>query len=125
MSSTPSSGSSVQPTNVSPAHSISAHSTLLKKLIGLFIGYFIVLRLWSDCYSVFGDEIEPHYVEGCLGIADDDFVSSLQCDSEAMVMEVSLEPVVWMVPVTQIADVAYLDDLQSVFVCVLFHLIIF
>ena len=42
-----------------------------------------------------------------------------------MVMEVSLEPVVWMVPVTQIADVAYLDDLQSVFVCVLFHLIIF
>ena len=79
------------------------------------------LGLWANDDFVLRDEVEAGDIEGGLVIRHDDQVGFLYGDAKPMMMIVALEPVVWMVPVCEIAKIAHLNYLAAFFVYILFH----
>ena len=74
-----------------------------------------------DLDAVVWDEIEAMNVGGDLLIGGDYPGCLLYGAPQTMVTEMALEPVVTMIPVSKIAQVAYFDHPGAVLVPVLFH----
>ena len=79
------------------------------------------LGLWADDDSVLRDKVETGDIEGGLFVRYDDQIGFLYGYAKPVVMIVALEPVVRVVPVCEIAQIAYLNNLTAFFICILFH----
>ena len=79
----------------------------------------------SDTHNdlVLWDKVVTHQIDGHLLGRHDDHIDPLQSKTDAMVMEMPLEPVVWIVPVTDESEIFNLYYLASILICVLFHIV--
>ena len=85
--------------------------------------------MWEGCDLFADDDLVLWYkvitnqVGGHLrGISNDD-VDFLQGQTDAVVVEMPLEPVIWIIPVTDEREILNLNYPASVLVCVLFHIV--
>ena len=85
----------------------------------IFVAMVTPFSGWGDL--VLGDEVVAGDVGRVLFVCGYDDIRLLQGYSEPVMMVMSLEPVVRVVPVREIAEVSGFYDSASVFVFVLFH----
>lgn len=86
-------------------------------------GSVVQCFLVTDDDHIFRDEIVTDKVNCNLRIGCHYLISLLQGQTDAMMVEMPLEPVIWIIPVTDEREILNLNDSASVLVCVLFHIV--